>query len=129
MNRKVYILYNYIEEYIVWYYKTYDEAYVDFDELSKLEEWYEIIISHLLLDKELVNLECDLNEAYEYLYEYRSDYLEKDSINRIKNNSSEDDFKINVWKAIYDICSRWDNSREYETWFISWLKNIISLTK
>lgn len=83
------------------------------------------------MDKELLldKLQDSLNEAYNYIYWYAWYYLDKDQIDRLKENAALnwDNPKQYIWEAIYDYINNEDSSAEEEAWYIRWLKEAIYL--
>ena len=81
------------------------------------------------MDKVLKELKESLVDAYDYLSEYVTEYLEPDQIKRIISNAVEDweNDKQCIGKTIYDIILDNDNTAEYEAWYIAWLKEAITL--
>lgn len=90
-------------------------------------EFNDVINAYLNKSINLIN-ESKI-DAYEYLSDYIHEYLEEDSIKRIKENAVNEweNHSQYLWKAVYDIIHKWDNTAEYEAWYISWLREAITL--
>ena len=76
-------------------------------------------------------LQDAINDALVYLAENALEYLEEDAINRIVDNAKkeEEDPRLWIWEAVYEVIKDMDSSPEQEYWFISWVKyaaNILS---
>jgi hypothetical protein len=76
-------------------------------------------------------LQDAINDSLIYMAWFVEEYLDYDSIERIKNNAIKDgeDIDIYLWEAVYEVIKDMDSSPEQEYWFISWVKyaaNILS---
>lgn len=74
-------------------------------------------------------LEDAINDSLIYLAEYANEYLEEDSIERIKQNAINNDEDENryLWQTVYEVIKDMDSSAEQEYWFICWIKYAINI--
>ena len=69
-------------------------------------------------------LQDAINDSLIYMAWYAEEYLDSDSIERIKENAIEDveDVDIYLWQAVYEVIKDMESSPEQEYWFITWIR-------
>jgi len=62
----------------------------------------------------------DIQEKYKTLSEYANEYFDENLIKRVK--AVHEEHEQILWKMVYDEIMKWENTAEFEAWYIFCLK-------